>query len=147
MSLAVPSHAWGLGVCGCAGRAGAMTACMCPPGICLPIKWQWSPSLSPGFSLSSPRWGWVHPEVVFFAHFPLSVPWALGPHPGGGNGPRDTLLQHLINQVAWETFVSSLHAPHLLQAANCSLISTKHLPNQGHLHPGGEPMGRRLRGR
>lgn len=126
----MPGDSGGRGGC-CAGRAGAMTACICPPGICLPIKRQWSPSPSPGFSLSSPRWGWVHHEVVLFAHLPLSVPWAFSPHPGGGSGPKDTPLRDLINQVAWETFVSSLHAPHLLQAASCSLSSTKHLPNQG----------------
>lgn len=99
-----------------------MTARMFPPGFIFLLNGSHPsppPRLQPGF----PRWGWVHHEVVLFAHFPLSVPWALGPHPGGGSGPRDTPLWDLINQVAWETFVSSLHAPRLLQGVSCSLSS------------------------
>lgn len=82
-----------------------------------------TPHHPPGFSLFSPKWGWVHHEVALFAHFPLAVPWAFSPHPGGRSGPKDTPLQDLINQVAWETFMSSLHTPRLLQGASCPLSS------------------------
>lgn len=39
-----------------AGSAGAMMACMCPTGTCLPVIWQWSPLTIPR---CFPRWGWV----------------------------------------------------------------------------------------